>query len=185
MKIKLLVSALVFLIVINLVTIGTFTYLHFNEKEEGRFKFRSQDSLMIPPFLHPGEIGEELTIEQKEKLFGLFNNFRKESEDTQLKIQEVQDELIEMFRSETFNEDEVNEQLNKMAQLRLEISKKAVSNVMEAKSFLSPEQFENFLHAIMQFRPMMHPRMGPPFRNGPPLPFGRQKRDELNRNNYR
>lgn len=185
MKIKLLVGALIFLIVINLVTIGTFIYLQFNEKEEGRFKFRSQDSLMIPPFLHPDEIGEKLTIEQKEKLFGLFNNFRKESEDTQLKIQEVQDELIEILRSETFNEDEVNEQLNEIAQLRLEISIKAVSNLKKAKSFLSPEQFENFLHAIMQFRPMMHPRMGPPFRNGPPFPFGREKRDKLNRKNFR
>ena len=161
MKIKLLVGGLVFLIIINLVTIGTFLYLQFN-KSDHRFKYRAQDSLMIPPFLHSDNRGERLSKEQREKLFGLFDKFRKETKDVNEEIRVTQEEIKDILMSETVNELELNEKMQKIADLRLDISTRAVKNIIEAKSFLTGEQIEHFVRAIMQFRPQHRRGFGPP-----------------------
>jgi Spy/CpxP family protein refolding chaperone len=172
MKIKLLVGGLVFLIVINLATIGTFLYLQFNKSEQ-RFKYRAQDSLMIPPFLHPDSRGERLNREQRQKLFGMFEKFRKETRDVNEEIKVVQEEIKDLLMNETVDEAELNKKMQKVAGLRLDISRKAVKNIIEAKSFLTPEQVEHFVRAIMHFRP---PRGG-----GMPPDFKRRQRDPLKR----
>jgi len=160
MKIKLLVGGLIFLIVINLATIGTFIYLQFN-KSEPRFKYRPQDSLMIPPFLQPDERGKNLNKEQREKLFGMFENFRNETKNVNEEIKALQEEIKDQLMNEEVNEDDLNQKLQKVAALRLDISRIAVKNIIEAKSFLTPEQVEHFVMAIMQFHPP-HDRGTPP-----------------------
>jgi uncharacterized membrane protein len=178
MKIKLLVGGLVFLIVINLVTIGTFLYLQFN-KDEQRFKYRAQDSLMIPPFLHPDNRGERLNKEQREKLFGIFEKFRKETKELNEKIKVIQFEIQELLMGEEFNEDKLNQKMQKVAELRLNISRAAVKNIIEAKSFLTPEQIEHFVRAIMHFRPPRGDGMPPDFKGRHRDPL--KRRDKMNR----
>ena len=172
MKIKLLVGGLIFLIVINLATIGTFLYLQFNKSEQ-KFKYRAQDSLMIPPFLYPDSRGERLNNEQREKLFGMFERFRNETKDVNQEIKVLQHDIQELLMSEEINEDELNQKMQKVAEIRLNISRAAVKNIIEAKSFLTPEQVEHFVRAIMQFRP--------PHRDGMPPEFKGRQRDPLKR----
>jgi uncharacterized membrane protein len=178
MKIKLLVGGLVFLIVINLVTIGTFLYLQFN-KDEQRFKYRAQDSLMIPPFLHPDNRGERLNKEQRPTLFGIFEKFRKETKELNEKIKVIQFEIQELLMGEEFNEDKLNQKMQKVAELRLNISRAAVKNIIEAKSFLTPEQIEHFVRAIMHFRPPRGDGMPPDFKGRHRDPL--KRRDKMNR----
>ncbi|MEJ2193892.1 MAG: periplasmic heavy metal sensor [Ignavibacteriaceae bacterium] len=172
MKIKLLVGGLVFLIIINLVTIGTFLYLQFNKSEQ-RFKYRPQDSLMIPPFLHPDGRGKNLNKEQREKLFGMFEKFRKETKDVNEEINVLQEEIRDQLMSETFDEAELNQKMQRVADLRLDISRRAVKNIIEAKSFLTPRQIEHFVRAIMQFHP--------PHNRGIPPDFKGRHRDPMKR----
>jgi uncharacterized membrane protein len=178
MKIKLLVGGLVFLIIVNLATIGTFIYLQLN-KSEPRFKYRAQDSLMIPPFLHPDGRGKNLNKEQREKLFGMFEKFRNETKEVNEEIKVLQEEIKDQLMSAEVNEDDLNQKLQKIADLRLNISRTALKNIIEAKSFLTPEQVEHFVQAIMQFSPP-HGRGTPPdFRGSFRDPM--KKRDNLKR----
>jgi uncharacterized membrane protein len=178
MKIKLLVGGLVFLIVINLATIGTFLYLQLNKSEQ-KFKYRAQDSLMVPPFLHPDSRSEKLSREQREKLFGMFEKFRKETKDVNEEIKVLQHEIQELLMSEEVNEAELNEKMQKVAELRLNISRAAVKNIIEAKSFLTSEQVEHFVRAIMQFRPPHGGGMQPDFKGRHRDPL--KRRDNMKR----
>ncbi len=178
MKIKLLVGGLIFLIIINLVTIGTFLYLQFNKSGQ-KFKYRAQDSLMIPPFLHPDSRGERLNKEQREKLFGMFENFRNETKEVNEEIEMIQNEIQELLMSETINEEELNQKMQKVSELRLKISRVAVKNIIEAKSFLTPEQVEHFVRAIMQFHPPHDRGMPPDFKGRHRNPL--KRRDNMER----
>jgi uncharacterized membrane protein len=178
MKIKLLVGGLVFLIIINLATIGTFLYLQFNNGEQ-KFKYRAQDSLMVPPFLHPDSRGERLNKEQREKLFGMFEKFRNETKDVNEEIKVIQHEIQELLMSEEINEEELNAKMQKVAELRLSISRAAVKNIIEAKSFLTPEQVEHFVRAIMHFRPPHGAGMPPEFKGRHRDPL--KRRDNMKR----
>ena len=142
-------------------------------KGEQKFKYRAQDSLMIPPFLHPDSRGERLNKEQREKLFGMFEKFRKETRDVNEEIKVTQHEIQELLMSEDINEEELNQKMQKVAELRLSIGRAAVKNIIEAKTFLTPEQVEHFVRAIMHFRP--------PHRDGMPPEFNRRHRDPLKR----
>ncbi|UCH65879.1 MAG: periplasmic heavy metal sensor [Ignavibacterium sp.] len=172
MKIKLLVGGLIFLIIINLATIGTFLIMQLS-KDEQKFKYRAQDSLMIPPFLHPDSRGERLNDEQRQKLFGMFKKFRTETREVNEEIKVLQHEIQELLMSEEINEEELNAKMQKIAELRLSISRAAIKNIIEAKTFLTPEQVEHFVRAIMHFRP--------PHRDGMPPEFNRRHRESFKR----
>lgn len=178
MKIKLLVGGLVFLIIINLVTIGTFLYMQLSKGEQ-KFKYRAQDSLMVPPFLHPDNREKKLNKEQREKLFGMFEKFRKETKDVNEEIKVLQHDIQKLLMSEEINEEKLNDKMQKVAELRLSISRAAVKNIIEAKSFLTPEQVEHLVRAIMQFHPPHHRGMPPDFKDRQRDPL--KRRDNMNR----
>ena len=170
MKIKFLVGGLVFLIIINLATIGTYIYLQLN-KSDHKFKYRPQDSLMIPPFLYQDDNGKNFSKEQREKFFGMFKNFRDETKDINEEIKVLQEEIKDQLMSEEVNEDDLDQKLQKVSALRLNISRIALKNIIQAKSFLTPEQVEHFVQAIMQF--------SPPHHRGTPPDFKRRFRDPM------
>lgn len=152
MKTKVLVGILLFLIVVNLSTIGVFVY-HLLQPGP-----RPGESL---PFMEgrPTEMmGPESPMmrmqpEVRERMHALMMRFRGDVQELQQKIFVLEDTTVALLKNDPPPMDRVNDNLKKLSDLRLLINQKAVHNLLQAKSFLSQEQQDMFFRAIMQARP--------------------------------
>ena len=63
--------------------------------------------------------------------------------------------------------EEVDQKLAEISDIRRQIMQKAIKKMIKAKSFLTPEQQEQFFNAITHLRPGMHE--GRRFPGGRPL----------------
>jgi hypothetical protein len=160
MKIKILVGILVFLIVVNLATIGTYVYFRFTAPPPGGFQNRPHDSHMPPPIRDLGDA-------EREKMFGLMHDFIDETNTMRDSVRLLEHELFRLFQQNPVMQENIDSKLKDIAAVKVEISKKAAARFIQAKTFLSPEQQERFFDAIMQSQPDFGPGGRPPR-----LPFG-------------
>lgn len=154
MKTKVLVGILLFLIVINLSTIGVFVYhlLRSGPKEPEPLPYEGARP--------PGMMGQEspmmrLQPEVRERMHKLMTNFREDTRDVQQKILALEDTTVALLKIDPPPMGRVTENLKHLSDLRLLINQRAVHNLLQAKSFLTQEQQDMFFRAIMQARPQM------------------------------
>lgn len=158
MKIKVLAGLLVFLIVVNLVTIGSYIYFQLQRPPE-------------PPGSRERPPGPrlELNREQFQQLRQLMGQFMKETRDQQEKIWDLQNEIFELLQQEPVPMTVIDQKLAEITATRLEVSKKATKDMIKAKEFLSPAQQKRFYNLLMQSRPGRRWERRP-FRGGPRQP---------------
>lgn len=156
MKTKVLVGILIFLIVVNLATLGTYLYLRFVAPEE-------------PPFGFPGggppPAMLELDPAARSQLRDLMMDFRREARPLQEQILRAEDSIAILLVQEPVPDETLERLFEQIADLRVSINKMAVRRLVQTKSFLPPEQQRMFFRAIMDARPQMGPRGG--FGRGP------------------
>ena len=175
MKTKVLVGVLLFLILVNLSTIGVFVY-HILRNGPPKV-----DPLPGDGARPPGMIGAESPMmrmqpEVREKMQNLMMSFRDDVKDIQDKIFDLEDSTVAMLKNDPPPMDRVNENLRKLSDLRLSINQKAVQNLLQAKKFLTSEQQEIFFRAVMQARPQ--PGRGAAGGMGRGMMWGRQMRED-------
>lgn len=175
MKTKVLVGILLFLIVVNLSTIGVFVY---HTLQRGP---RQLDDGPFEGGRPPGMMGGESPMmrmqpEVREQMHALMMKFREGIRDTEQRIVVLEDSTVAMLKIDPPPMDRINENLKKLSDLRLLINQKAVHNLLQAKSFLNPEQEDMFFRAIMQARPQMGRSGGGTMGRGPM--WGRQMHED-------
>jgi Spy/CpxP family protein refolding chaperone len=175
MKTRVLVGILLFLIVINLSTIGVFVY-HILRGGPPQ-----PDAVPFEGGRGPGMMGGDSPMahmqpEVRERMHALMMRFREDVKETQQKIFVLEDSTVAMLKNDPAPMDRINDNLKKLSDLRLSINQKAVHNLLQVKSFLNPEQQEMFFRAIMQARPQMGRSMGGSMGRGPM--WGRQMRED-------
>jgi Spy/CpxP family protein refolding chaperone len=177
MKTKVLVGILLFLIVINLSTIGVFVYHLLSPLP--------MKTELFPPDVDrpPGMMGGESPMmkmqpEVRERMHALMLRFHDDVADLQARIFSLEDSTVAMLKNDPPPMNRVNENLKKLSDLRLLINQKAVHNLLQAKSFLTQDQQDMFFRAIMQARPQSG-RMGGGMGRGPM--WGRQMYGEPGR----
>jgi len=155
MKLKVLVGVLVFLIVLNFATIGTFLYMHFTRPEmppmadDPGFPPRDGAS-MRRPGLH------RLPSEDREILVGLLGELHSETEGLRTKMRDLEGGVFDLMQSDPVPEARVDSLLAEISEVRLEISRIATRKLIEAKGVLPPEEERIFFDAILQARPAPH-----------------------------
>jgi Spy/CpxP family protein refolding chaperone len=171
MKIKLLVGALVFLIVVNLVTIGSFFYFQWQKPPRDDRPFGPPPAMM------------DLRPEQHQQLREKMQQFMTKTRPQKEKISQLTEEILQLLQSDPVDKDAINSKMQEISQLRLELSYKAIDQFIEMKTFLSPEQQKHFFRQLMETRPMpgRGPGMEDPSQRGDRrLPFERPPREEEN-----
>ncbi len=166
MKIKVLIGVLVFLIAINLGTIGSYIYLRLtneNRKPGNKAFGEFPDMPAERPDLR-------LNREQRQQLIRLLRDFNEESRETRLQIRELEKEIFQLLQENQVPMKKVEQELKKMSELRLDISQLAIKKMIDAKKFLTTQQQARFFNDIMHERPSIPERRGG-FR--PPGPSGR------------
>lgn len=167
MKTKILVGALLFLIVLNLATLGTYLYLRFTAPPEDG-----------PPFAGgPPAAMLELDDSTRERLRSLMIEFRREAMPIQEQIRSAEDSLAELLQQDPVPLDQIDGLFTHIANLRTRVGQLAVRRLVQTRSFLTTEQQQIFFRSVLDQQPRMRPGMGrgPRFRldprGGPP--FGR------------
>ena len=152
MKTKVLVGILLFLIVVNLSTIGVFVYHILLSPPKGR------EFPMVEGVRPPGAMGAQSPMmdvkpEVMEHVHKLMAQFHDDVSSLQQQIFDLEDSTVAMLKNNPPPMDRVNENLKRVSDLRLMINQKAVHNLLAAKSLLPPEHQDMFLRAIIQARP--------------------------------
>ena len=166
MKLKILVGLLVFLILVNLATIGSYVYFKWhrgNERPEGP-----------PPPPRAQELLSKMSEDQRKKLHDLIEQFDKDSQEKREQLRKLEGETFSIIRTDSTSADKLNANLAEISRIRLELSQLAAQRLMDAKSFLTAEQRELFFGATTMGGgpgPGHMPGPGPGRRPGPP--FGR------------
>ncbi|HCA79390.1 MAG TPA: hypothetical protein DEP53_06605 [Bacteroidetes bacterium] len=152
MKTKVLVGILLFLIVINLSTIGVFVY-HLLKPVPPELALGAGEGVPPPGMMGAGMPMMRLKPEAREKMHKLMLGFREEIRDYQEQMFALEDSTVALLKNDPPPMSRVNEHLKQIADLRLLIDEKAVHNLLQAKKYLSPDEQEMFFRAIMQARP--------------------------------
>ena len=164
MKLKILIGILVFLILVNLATIGTFVYMRFTHQRPPEFfGGRGEGPPPGPPFI--GDLNED----QRERMHQLMEGFRSATSEKRKQLDELDRSLFSLLQQNPVNHDSLEARLKQVDGLRLDISRAAMENLIKAKEFLTPVQQEHFFHMIMQSRPAF-PGRRPPMRGERPPP---------------
>jgi Spy/CpxP family protein refolding chaperone len=151
MKTKVLVGILLFLIVVNISTIGVFVFhMLRGPKEADPAPFEGGRS---PGLMGPGAPMMRLQPEVRDRMHKLMVSFREDTRELQQKIVALEDTTVALLKNDPPPMGRISDNLKQLSDLRLLINQKAIHNLIQAKSFLPPEQEEMFFRAIMQARP--------------------------------
>lgn len=172
MKTKVLVGALLFLIVLNLATLGTWLYVRFvGPPEQPRLSVGGPPALM-----------RQLDEATQEKLREVMMSFRDDVMPLQRQVRRAEDSVALLLQQDPVPVKTIHGLLRRIADLRTSVSERAVERLVATKSFLTPEQQRMFFRAVIDAQPRSGrggegmgrgPGMGPGFRQGPS--FGRSQ----------
>lgn len=163
MKVKILIGLLVFLILVNLATIGTFLWMVSRGPGAGDVRrgwFGKPH--MNAPFAE-GRRMRHMPAEQKERLEALLQSFRDETIDMRTRIHELEAQTFAQMQRDPVPVERVDSLLDELSATRLAMSKLTARKLIESKSFLSPEEQGMFFNALLGPHPGMHegaPRRG-------------------------
>ncbi len=163
MKLKILIGVLIFLILINLATIGSFVYMQMNGSKNNQAGKRFNGRGMPPP---PEELLLKLNKKQKEQLRGMLDKFQVKVQPYKEQIRVLDDETYKLLIQKPVPKDELNANLKKISDIRLKISQLALENMLDVKGILSSEQLELFYNAVIRPMPQGPPPPGQDMRPG-------------------
>jgi len=162
-KLKVLIGVLVFLIVLNLATIGTFVYTQW--KRSG------------PEYAFPGPMGPERPLDerfgsrrgsrsrlrlpdaQRRELHALFDEFLTETAELREHVRDLESQTFALMQRDNVSRPQLDSLLGEIAATRLEISRRAADQLIKSKTHLTPEARKAFYDAILDSRPRMRQGM--------------------------
>jgi uncharacterized membrane protein len=152
MKIKILIGVLVFLILVNLATIGTFLWVLARGRPPGdvRGPWPGRQR-MNAPFAEGRRMGH-LPPEQREQLEALLQGLREETVDMRKQIHDLEAQTFSLMKRDPVPVERVDSLLEELSDARLAMSKITARKLIEARSFLSPEEQGIFFNALMEPR---------------------------------
>lgn len=146
MKVKVISGVLIFSLALNLAVIGTFVYKRFLGPGP---RFHMMDRMDRMQSLMDMDI-EEPT---KEKIIGLFREFRETNGETLEQIRDLEDELFLSLKGDDANLDKAYGMMEQIGKKRLALGKNVLEQFLKAKSFLSAREQDHFFRMLMKNRP--------------------------------
>lgn len=177
MKLKILVGILIFLIVVNLATIGSYIYFRMEGRSDRILRFRDNNfpgRFQKPPHL-------DLDREQMHQLLELRMSFERDTRELSEKIRTLREDIFQMLKSDSVTMTDIEEKLEGISRLRTQIDKAAINKLIEAQEYLTPIQRDHFLRFLLKAPPELNDQ--PPFRRRPGFLRDREKPNQLNNNN--
>jgi uncharacterized membrane protein len=168
-KLKILIGMLVFLIVVNLATIGSYIF----------FRVQHKPTEFVPDF--PGRFPRpphlNLDREQIHQMLELRRDFQNDVRELSEEIAKIREEIYQNLKQDPVPMNAVEEKLQKVATLRMQIERIAIKRLVEAGNYLSPEQVDNLYRFLLMESPR---QMGIGLRGRPIIPRDRDQFRDFN-----
>jgi uncharacterized membrane protein len=159
-----LIGVLVFLIVLNLATIGSFVYTQWK---------RGGTEYALPgPMVGERPWGRwadsrrgaharlRLPDAERRELRSLFDEFLTETSELREHVRDLESQTFALMQRDSVPRPQLDSLLEEIAATRLEISRKAAARLIQSKAHLTPESRKVFYDAILDSRPAgMRPGM--------------------------
>lgn len=177
MKLKILIGLLIFLIVVNLATIGS--YIYFRTDDGGdriipRFGDGFPSKFQKPPHLN-------LDREQMHQLLELRMGFERDTRELSEQIRKLREDIFQMLKNDPVSLEEIEQKLQEISRLRMQIDKAAINKLIEAQEYLTPVQRDHFLRFLLKEPRLLNDKS--PFRGKPGFLKEREKFNQPNNNN--
>ena len=173
MKLKLLIGVLLFLIVLNLATIGSFVYKQWTQEQTyqtHRLGHRAPVRIDGPRAMRA------LDPEKRQALRRLLDEFHEETGDLRDQIGRMETEAFALLERKTVPRDSLDMIMEQLSGLHLEISRRATDKLIEAKIHLDPRQQKMFFRMILTARPERGPGFFKSQEDAPRRGTGQRKR---------
>jgi uncharacterized membrane protein len=145
MKLNILFGILIFLVIANIAAVDTYLYLHLSDRSPA-----SDTSPGTPPTGQGTDPLAQLNEGQREKLHEMMETFKRSTGELNGRIRVLDDEILKLVQEDTIQKSLIERDLNEISTLRLEISKKALDEIIGAKAFLSKDQQERLFSGIFR-----------------------------------
>ena len=154
MKIKILIGVLVFLILINLATIGSFLWMLKRGKPAERFHRDFSKRHTQAPFAGERPM-RQIRPELRNHLRDDFRKLNRETRDLRANIHDLESQAFSLMQQDPVPIERVDSLLEEISRAQLAISKMATRNMIETRSQFTPEEREIFFKALLSSRPDM------------------------------
>ncbi len=159
MKIKILVTFLIFLIILNFATLGSYVYYRWIHPQRIEYprEFMPERPRMRPP---------RLNSEQRKKLLHLRREFQKTTRPYLDEKSAIRGEIANLILQEPVDTAAIYDRLNQIEEIQKEIDIQAISMLIKTRQFLTPDQMSAFYAMLDMYgnRPERRPGMMPPMR---------------------
>jgi uncharacterized membrane protein len=167
-KIKLLIGVLVFLIVLNLATIGSFVYLQWSRgRDNGPILVPAPEVSRRGQEGRRMERGTRLRKDKRNELWRLLEEFRAETEALGGRVRDLERQSFGLMQRDPVPRDSLDSLLEEISAVRLEISRRAADKLIEASVHLTPEQQRYFYAAVLTAGDLRGSRYGKPGMGAP------------------
>ena len=174
MKKALIISAIIFLVIINITALTTIAYNRWFKSGEGHYPHRpGQGHKRGMAFLHH-ELS--LTDEQIEQLREKRTEMEEKTRDLQIQLQEKRNSLMEMMKAGEPEEAQIDGLIEEIGMIQIALEKQVIHHMLGERTLFTPEQRKKFLFMLeshfhqrgIRGGPGLHGRHGPPGRHHPP-----------------
>jgi uncharacterized membrane protein len=144
MKLKIIISILILLIIVNLGIIGSYIYFQF-VKTEPIYPSRTEKYRVDH---RRSEL--KLNRNQRKQLRKLLRELEKDTEELKLRLHTLEKDAFALLSLDSIPQDKFDQKLKEINELRFTISQKSFQKMIEAKEALSYEQQQHFFRALIQ-----------------------------------
>ena len=151
MKIKVLIGILIFLIVLNLATIGTWLYFQF--APSAHFEWRPIPMKEAPMRFRMRPPIHDLTPEQRQQLRQLVQEMRQIKGPIEKQLQSIHNQLRTALTDTAVTIDSLRMLLDSLANIQRQLNDITIHYFLSARQFLTPQQRQRiFQHLFFQSR---------------------------------
>ena len=147
MKMKILISGLIFSVVLNIAVIGTYVFRSCD--------YRPPDDVNISPPFPDSYLNED----QRQKMKELFFRFHDQNKSIMDQILAHEEEIFAMLRRDSVSLNSIDSVISEISSLKQIQSSQAIKMFLESRKFLTKEQQYHFFKRMIKSRP------GRPFRD--------------------
>ena len=151
MKVKVIVGVLIFLITVNLATLGSYIYYRWQEQKQiaQLQEFAGRDGI----FPRSGRRGPmpriRLKSDQKQQLRRLIQELQQQLAPDYLKVQQYQQKVFHALVADRPPMDSIQHYLKAIQNIQFRIKWATVQQIQQARSFLNEDQYRQLVRAAV------------------------------------
>ncbi|HEX9972804.1 MAG TPA: periplasmic heavy metal sensor [bacterium] len=133
---------LVFSVILNISTIGTFSYFRWMKTGKSRSFSHKRD--------HRDYFNQQLglTAAQADSMENLRSRFWQEIKPLRMQLDQARQELFQVLKQDSLGDQKINLKIDEISEIQKLMQRKTIENFLQHQSILTPEQNKKFIEIM-------------------------------------